>query len=241
MAPEARVRAARDRNVLRRPIKPPRGVGRPGRRRRLGMVLSRGEVRSVLRMLAGEKRLVARLPYGSGRRLMEALALRTKDVDPRRGDVVVRGGKGGHDRVTILPRSLRDTLVRHVTEVRAQQAPDITGGAERGAFPRSLARKMPDARHRAGLQNEVPASHSQDLQQPKLRTVSRGGQLLNSLFRPHIVPECVKAAMRMADHGLPLTQSKRPSSAFERPSDLRTRRGRCDHTGARRDRCPLQQ
>lgn len=49
---------------------------------------------------------------GSGLRLMEGMRLRVKDVDPRRGELVVRNGKGGHDRVTPLPTSIADIL-RH--------------------------------------------------------------------------------------------------------------------------------
>ena len=45
---------------------------------------------------------MAELAYGSGLRLMELLRLRVKDVDLDRRQVVVRGGKGDKDRVTVL-------------------------------------------------------------------------------------------------------------------------------------------
>ena|SRR5579863_9616044 len=48
--------------------------------RRLPVVLSRGEVRSLLSQLDGLPWLVASLLYGSGLRLMEGLRLRVKDL-----------------------------------------------------------------------------------------------------------------------------------------------------------------
>lgn len=49
--------------------------------------------------------LIARVLYGGGLRLNEALDLRIKDVDFGRGVVIVRGGKGNKDRTTIMPQS----------------------------------------------------------------------------------------------------------------------------------------
>ncbi|HEV2290818.1 MAG TPA: phage integrase N-terminal SAM-like domain-containing protein, partial [Gemmatimonadales bacterium] len=60
---------------------------------RVPVVLTRREVRLVLEQLDGVPRLIGLLLYGSGMRLMEALALRVKDVDFERGEIVVRRGK----------------------------------------------------------------------------------------------------------------------------------------------------
>src|SRR5262249_5881611 len=48
---------------------------------RLPVVLTRDEVRSVIRSLRGTTRLMAILLYGAGQRLLEAARLRVKDVD----------------------------------------------------------------------------------------------------------------------------------------------------------------
>jgi site-specific recombinase XerD len=54
------------------------------------------------------------LLYGSGLRLMEALRLRVKDVDIARHALLVRGGKGGKDRVALLPQNLFAGLQCHL-------------------------------------------------------------------------------------------------------------------------------
>ncbi len=57
------------------------GVVRSKRSKRLPTVLSRDEVRSILSNLEDIPQLIAKLLYGSGLRLREALNLRIKDPD----------------------------------------------------------------------------------------------------------------------------------------------------------------
>ncbi len=71
------------------------------------MVLTRAEVDRVLGQLRGTHRLVGMLLYGSGLRVTECLQLRIKDVDLERRELLIRRGKGGKDRVTVLPGRLR--------------------------------------------------------------------------------------------------------------------------------------
>jgi integrase len=82
------------------------GVARARTRQRLPVVLSEAEVRAVRERLEGAPVLVVGLLYGSGLRLMEALRLRVKDLDFERRELTVRDGKGGRDRMTLLPQSL---------------------------------------------------------------------------------------------------------------------------------------
>ena len=53
----------------------------------------------VLANMDGIIELLARLLYGTGMRLMEAMRLRVKDVDFDRLAIIVREAKGGKDRV----------------------------------------------------------------------------------------------------------------------------------------------
>jgi len=57
------------------------GIVRAKRPQRLPVVLTRDEVRAVLRRLEGAPRLMAYLLYGAGLRLLECCRLRVQDVD----------------------------------------------------------------------------------------------------------------------------------------------------------------
>src|SRR6266446_2676057 len=64
------------------------------RPQRLPVVLERDEVAALLGRMTGSNGLIARLLYGSGLRLMEAVRLRVKDLELNRLEIVVRDGKG---------------------------------------------------------------------------------------------------------------------------------------------------
>nr|WP_087497164.1 integron integrase [Curvibacter sp. AEP1-3] len=85
-------------------------IGRLVPKRRIPSVLTVSEVQRLLAVLDGEVGLLPRLLYGSGMRLMERLSLRVKDVDFARHTIIVREGKGGKDRVVMLPRTLAEPL-----------------------------------------------------------------------------------------------------------------------------------
>jgi site-specific recombinase XerD len=98
------------------------GVERVKRPARLPVVFTKEEARAALARLDGAKWLMASLLYGSGLRLMECVRLRVKDVDFTRNQITVRDGKGGKDRVTMLPHAAAAPLARHLERVRASRA-----------------------------------------------------------------------------------------------------------------------
>ena len=113
--------------------------------RRLPVVLTQEEVKAVLDALQGDHRLKASLMYGAGLRLMECLRLRVLDLEFARREIVVRDGKGGKDRVTMLPRTLTPALETHLTAARAVHQGDLADGWGRVELPDALARKYPNA------------------------------------------------------------------------------------------------
>lgn len=121
-------------------------IGRPVPKRRLPVVLSIDEVRAVFERLDGVHALLARLLYGTGLRIEEALQLRVKDVDFSNQAIVVRSGKGGKDRVVMLPLSLASPLREHL---RSGSRPLWMADAEAGRLgvqlPDALERKYPRA------------------------------------------------------------------------------------------------
>jgi len=121
------------------------GIVRAKRPQRLPIVLTRDEVRALLRPLQGVPRLMAFLLYGSGLRLLECCRLRVQDIDFGGNQIVVRGAKGDKDRVTVLPALINQDLARHLDTAREQHRRDVQSGAGWVELPTALARKYPNA------------------------------------------------------------------------------------------------
>lgn len=146
------------RDVLRAPVGAVEGVATARVPRHLPEVLSPEEVRRVLAALTGMQQLVAALLYGSGLRLLEALRLRIKDIDLVRAELMVRGGKGGKDRVTVIPDVLLDRLQRHLVVVRELHEADLARGQGRTVLPPAFTRKNPSAASDWSWQLVFPAA-----------------------------------------------------------------------------------
>ncbi len=95
------------------------GLERPSAPRRLPVVLTQEEVVRVFALMTGTHSLLARLLYGTGMRITEALQLRVKDVDFDHRAIVIREGKGFKDRVVMLPQSLVVPLKAQLANARA--------------------------------------------------------------------------------------------------------------------------
>lgn len=133
------------RHVLGREIGDLGDVVRARKPKRLPVVMSREEVKSVLAHLAGDKWLMASLMYGGGLRLMECLRLRVQDLDFERKEVAVKDGKGAKDRRTMLPESLLAPLRDHLRKVKEIHERDLADGWGRVPLPDALDRKYPKA------------------------------------------------------------------------------------------------
>lgn len=129
--------------VLERPFGDVNGVVRAKQSRRIPVVFTRQEIRAILCRLDQPYHLIVSLLYGSGLRLMEALRLRLKDVDLNRLAIVVRSGKGGKDRITIIPEPLVPDLRRAMERVQAFHQQDLADGYGEVQMPYALARKYP--------------------------------------------------------------------------------------------------
>ncbi len=121
------------------------GVRRATMPVRLPVVLTREEVARVLDALHGPHRLFGKLLYGTGLRIMEAARLRIKDVDLARRTILVRNGKGGKDRITVLPERLVQPLRVHLWNTQELHARDLRAGFGAVWLPPALERKYPNA------------------------------------------------------------------------------------------------
>lgn len=165
-------------------------IQRAKRPRRLPTVLTEDEVSALLAQMEGCHGLMAALLYGTGMRLMECVRLRIKDVDFGRNEVVVRDGKGGKDRRTILPQSLRGPLLAQVEAARQVHARDLESGHGEVWLPQALARKYPNAARETGWQYLFPA--------PRRSVDPRGGAVRRHHVDEKGLQRAVKAACRQA-------------------------------------------
>jgi integron integrase len=162
------------------------GIARAKTPKRLPVVLTAAEVRSVLGHLHGEYRLIGSLLYGSGLRLLEALRLRVKDVDFNYYQIFVRDGKGAKDRSTVLPQAVVEPLKAHLAAVRERHLAAVEAGFGGVELPYALERKYPTAHLEWCWQYVFPARHaSRD---------PRSG----SRRRHHILEETMQRQMKQA-------------------------------------------
>ena len=153
---------------------------------RLPVVLTPGEVRTLFDQMEGVMALVARLLYGTGMRLMEGLRLRVKDLEFERRELIIRDGKGGKDRITMLPDSLLEPLWTHLDKVRALHERDLAEGFGAVYLPDALAEKFKAAPRAWGWQWVFPSNlRSEDPRSGAIR-------------RHHLQPESVQKAVRLA-------------------------------------------
>lgn len=126
--------------------------------RRIPIVFTEEEARQVIAALQPDYVLPVQLLYGSGLRLMECVRLRVKDVEFHRRQIVVRDGKGGKDRVTILPASVIDSLRMQLRKAKVMHERDLRDGYGEVSLPYALSTKYPRAGFEWGWQFVFPTT-----------------------------------------------------------------------------------
>jgi len=148
------------REVLGTPLEQIDPIARAKRAVRVPVVLTTEEVSQVIARMDGTPQLVVMLLYGSGLRVLECLQLRVKDIDFAAHEIVVRGGKGDKDRVTMLPLGVEERLREHLAGVRGVHERDLKRGGGRADIPNALARKYPRASTEWRWQYVFPAART---------------------------------------------------------------------------------
>lgn len=150
------------------------------------VVLSREEVARAIALMSGVPQLVAKILYGSGLRIQEAIRLRVQDIDSEYKQITVRSGKGRKDRVTPCSGSLLPLLSNHFEKVRLTHKKDLDDGYGEVYLPGALARKLKGAAREWGWQYIFPST--------KLSVDPRSG----ITRRHHIDRSAVNKAIRRA-------------------------------------------
>lgn len=165
--------------------------------------------------------------YGSGLRLSECVALRVKDVDFDRHEIVVREGKGGKDRRVPLPDSAVTALRQQLRVARSLWEHDQRAKVEMTGLSEALRRKYPGATREWRWQYVFPAA----------RTFEAGGTRARHHMHVSNVQRGVAAAVRRTGMTKRVTcHSLRHSFAthlLETGSDIRTVQELLGHTDVR--------
>lgn len=166
------------------------GIARAKTPRRLPVVLTREGVARALGETRGTTRLGATSLYGSGLRLLECARLRVKDIDLALERIVVRGGKGGKDRGTLLPGSAREHPREQLARVAARFERDVAAGAGWVELPGGLDRNYPGGGRSLGWQWVFPAART--------HLHRETGRLRRHNLRESVLQRAVKDAIRAA-------------------------------------------
>jgi integron integrase len=154
------------------------------------VVMTREEVAAVISLLDGTAPLVAKLLYGSGLRIMEAVRLRVKDIDDQMKPLTVRSGTGDKDRFTTFPATLTPVLQNHLAGVKTQHQQDSAQGHGEVYLPHALARKYPHTAKEWGWQYVFPARD--------VAVDPRSGTTRRHHVDPSVINKAIKAAVRRA-------------------------------------------
>jgi len=146
------------RTVMQKEIILPPELINPSRPKRLPTVLTHAESMSVINLMRGVPRLMTKILYGSGLRLMECMTLRVKDIDFENHQIIVRGGKGDDDRFTVLPDSVASEIKHILQDVKALHDKDLREGYGEVALPNALGIKYKNAGKEWNWQYIFPAS-----------------------------------------------------------------------------------
>jgi len=204
--------------VLNLPLERPIDAMRAKKPQRLPVVLSQAEARRLIAHLPDDYRLMAKLLYGCGLRLMECIRLRVKDIDFDQHQIIVRNGKGHKDRDTILPDSLIPALRRQLRYAHALHQNDLEQGFGQVYLPHALERKYPLASREWYWQYVFPAA--------KRSRDPRTGQIRRHHINQTSLQKAVRTAAKAAHINKPVgCHTLRHSFAthlLERGSDIRT-------------------
>ena len=130
--------------ILNTPVTELGSVIRAKKSERVPVVFSRDEVTRVIENLYGQKKLIAKLLYGTGMRLNEALSLRILDLDFDQNEIIIRHGKGDKDRHVMIPQKLIPELKAHIEKVRELHKQDLAAGCGAVEMPQALGLKFTD-------------------------------------------------------------------------------------------------
>ncbi|WP_299773320.1 integron integrase [uncultured Pseudoteredinibacter sp.] len=172
-------------HVLKRELKGINAV-RARQQQRIPVVLTMREAQTILNHLSFPFCTMIKLAWGAGLRKAEVLNLRVKDVDFDNHCLTIRQGKGGKDRVTVLPNGAVEEILQLIELAETFYQDDIKQGFGEVSMPYALAKKFP---------NEAKALHWRYLFSASKRGID---PISGREKRHHIHPSGLEKKLRQA-------------------------------------------
>ncbi len=158
--------------------------------KKLPVVFTKEEVKQTINNLNGTAWLVGNILYGSGLRLIECLRLRVQDIDFVSNQIIIRNGKGGKDRVSMLPFLVKDALKAKLEDVKKLHLKDLKKGYGKVYLPYALERKYPNASNEFKWQYVFPSG--------KLSIDPSDGIMRRHHLEESVIQKAVKEAIKKA-------------------------------------------
>ena len=118
---------------------------RANKGKQIPTVLSVDEIEQIFAHLSGVHLLIAKLLYGCGMRISEALRLRMKDFDFDRMIIEVHDSKGKKSRIVPMPECVVSDIRKWMESRRVLHEHDLEKGQASVCLPKALERKYPGA------------------------------------------------------------------------------------------------
>ncbi len=133
------------------------GIKRPKKDKKLPVVLSKEEIAKMIKMTDNLKhKLMIQILYSSGLRVSELVNLKINDVDFDRKMVMINGGKGRKDRISIISEIVLKNISKYLSEYKPLKYLFENYELDKINI-RSVQKTIKDAANRAGTNKEVSA------------------------------------------------------------------------------------
>lgn len=133
------------------------GIKRPRKEKKLPVVLSKEEIKKMIEMTDNLKhKLMIQILYSSGLRVSELVNLKINDIDFNRKTVIIKGGKGNKDRITIISKIVLDNTDKYLREFNPLEY--LFESYDLGRIStRAIQKVVSEASNRADIRKNVTA------------------------------------------------------------------------------------
>lgn len=161
--------------------------------------------------------------------MTECVQLLVKDIDFDYQQITVKDGKGGKDRITVLPESVIEPLKKHIRNVIKIHEKDIDDGYDSIYMPYALEHKYPSAGKELGWHYLFP---SKNISTDPRNGVVRRHHIHESVHQRAVKQAVIKAVIRKHG-GCHTFRHSFATHLLEDETDIRTVQGLSEHNSSK--------